>query len=83
MELQVCIGSACHLKGSYEVIESLKRLIAENKLEDKLILKASFCLGKCGNGVTVMAGEQFLDNVTPLTIDDIFYNTLVPMVQKC
>ena len=27
MEIKVCIGSSCHLRGSYEVIEKLKQLI--------------------------------------------------------
>ncbi len=26
--ISVCVGSACHLKGSYKVIEGLQKLIA-------------------------------------------------------
>ena len=29
MTLKVCVGSSCHLKGSYAVIEELKKVIAE------------------------------------------------------
>ena len=27
MVLKVCVGSSCHLRGSYDVIEEMKRLI--------------------------------------------------------
>lgn len=72
MEIKVCIGSSCHLRGSYEVIERLKALIAENGLEGKVNLAASFCLGKCGTGVTVTGDGEFWENVTPQTVDGIF-----------
>lgn len=45
MEIYVCIGSSCHLKGSYNIINAFKELIAEYKLEDRVSLNASFCLG--------------------------------------
>ena len=80
MEIKVCIGSACHLKGSYDVIEKLKALIAERNLGDKVQLKASFCLGRCGDGVTVQAGGEYLEGVTPDTIESIFDSKIMPMV---
>ena len=36
MIINVCVGSSCHLKGSYDVIQKLKEMIEENKLEDKI-----------------------------------------------
>ncbi len=58
MEVKVCVGSACHLKGSYDVIESLQSYIKNNKLEEKIDLKASFCLGQCTKNVSVL-----IDNI--------------------
>lgn len=46
MEVQVCVGSACHLKGSYEVVEKLKALIGS---EGKVKVSGSFCCGACGD----------------------------------
>ena len=37
MEIYVCIGSSCHLKGSYNIINAFKELIAEYKLEDQAV----------------------------------------------
>ena len=59
MKITVCIGSSCHLKGSRQVVEKLQSLIAENNLGDKVELGATFCLGKCQQGVCVMVDEDF------------------------
>ena len=40
--VQICIGSACHLKGSYEVLGIFQSLIKTYNLEDKLVLKQHF-----------------------------------------
>lgn len=80
MDIKVCIGSACHLKGSYDVIEKLKALIEKDKLGDKINLKASFCLGRCDNGVTVKLGEQFLEGVYPETLEGIYNAIIKPSV---
>lgn len=82
MELQVCIGSACHLKGSYDVIEKLKKLVEESGYSDKILLKASFCLGRCGEFVTVKAAGEFIDGITPESVERIFNETIIPMVER-
>ncbi len=75
MKITVCIGSSCHLKGSRTVVEQLQNLIAENKLEDKVELGATFCLGKCQQGVCVMVDEEF-HSVSPDTVEDFFENAV-------
>ena len=73
MTVQVCVGSSCHLKGSYEIIELLKARIAKDKLEDKVALKGTFCLGKCLiPGVSIQVDEQIVTGVTPENFDDVF-----------
>ena len=53
MTIKVCVGSSCHLKGSYEVIEAFKEVLKKYDVEDLIDLQASFCLGHCALGVTV------------------------------
>lgn len=72
MVIKVCVGSSCHLKGSYNVIETLKRLIDEQNLNDKIELKASFCLGNCSNGVAMMVDDEFVQNASAENIEQIF-----------
>ena len=73
MVVEVCVGSSCHLKGSYEVIELFKARIATDKLEDKIDLKGTFCLGKCGiAGVSIRVDEQIITGVTLGNFDEVF-----------
>lgn len=72
MIINVCVGSSCHLKGSYDVIQKLKSIIEERNLENKIELKASFCLGNCSNGVSMNVDGEPIQNVTPENIEEIF-----------
>ncbi len=80
MVINVCVGSSCHLKGSYDVIQTLKKIIEEKNLGDKVELKASFCLGNCSNGVSMKVDNEPLDNVTPENIEQIFNEQLMSRI---
>ena len=79
MKITVCIGSSCHLKGSRQVVEALQNLIAEKNLGDKVELGATFCLGKCQQGVCVMVDEEF-HSVSPDTVDAFFEEAVLAKV---
>ena len=53
MNVTVCIGSSCHLKGAAGVLEELQYLIRENGLENRVRVSAAFCMGSCTAGVNV------------------------------
>jgi len=53
MKVTICIGSACHLKGSREIIKEMQELVAKHGLGDKVDLNGAFCSGNCVNGVCV------------------------------
>ena len=53
MKISICVCTACHVQGSKEVVEKLQKLVAENGLEEKVELSASFCSDKCADGVFV------------------------------
>lgn len=53
MKVTICIGSACHLKGSREIIKQLQELVEKNGLDHEVELNGSFCSGDCVNGVCV------------------------------
>ncbi|MBQ7290455.1 MAG: NAD(P)H-dependent oxidoreductase subunit E [Clostridia bacterium] len=79
MKITVCIGSSCHIKGSRQVVEKLQNLIAENKLEGKVELAGTFCMGNCQKGVCVTADNEFY-SVTPDTVDEFFANAVLAKV---
>lgn len=71
MDITICIGSSCHLRGSRDIIGKLQELVENNNLQDKIELKGSFCMGQCQDGVCVgIDGEIF--SLTPDTAEDFF-----------
>lgn len=79
MKITVCIGSSCHIKGSRRVVEALQQLIADNKLEDKVELGGTFCLGQCQQGVCVMVDDSF-HSVSPETVNDFFASEVLAKI---
>ena len=79
MKVTVCIGSSCHIKGSRQVVEGLKKLISENNLGDRVELGGTFCLGKCQQGVCVTVDNEFY-SVTPADVCEFFENEIAAKV---
>ena len=79
VKVTVCVGSSCHLKGSRQVVEGLRQLIVDNKLEDKIDLAGTFCMGKCEQGVCV-TGDGELFSVSPDTVENFFNADVLPRV---
>lgn len=70
--ISVCVGSSCHLKGSYDIIKALKNLLKQNNLEDKVELKAHFCFGNCRRPVSVKVDEEGPFSVSKEDVEDFF-----------
>ena len=76
--IQVCVGSACHVKGSYKVIHNLQELISEHGLIDKVEVKAVFCLGHCAQAVSVkFEGEETCYSVESHSTAEFFANEVL------
>ncbi|MBE5039246.1 (2Fe-2S) ferredoxin domain-containing protein [Ructibacterium gallinarum] len=72
MKISVCVGSSCHLRGSYDIINLMKENIESRHLEDKVELAAAFCLGKCTDGVSVKIDDEIVVGVNKENFDQIF-----------
>ena len=80
MNITICIGSSCHLKGSRQIVEQLQYLVAENNLKDKVELSGTFCMGNCVNGVNVTVDDK-LYSLSPETTKDFFEKEILPKVK--
>ncbi len=76
-EVKICVGSSCHLKGSYRIIELAKDYIANNNIGDKVNLGAAFCLGHCTDGVTIKIDDEVICGVSPENFKEIFDEKLL------
>ena len=81
--VQICVGSSCHLKGSQDIVELLQKAIADNGLEDEVILNGSFCIGKCNRvGVTVQVNDDVHVGINVENFSEFFKNHILSLVEK-
>ncbi len=73
MNVKICIGSLCHLKGARQVVEALQDYIERDNLSDSVELEATFCTGNCQDGVSITIDNTKLFSVIPSTVEE-FYN---------
>ena len=75
--VEVCIGSACYVKGSYNIISDLQDMVGEAGLQDEVTVKAAFCHGECARAVAVkFTGEDEIYSVSPKTARAFFENEI-------
>ena len=79
LNVSICVGSACHMKGSKEVIAKLKELINAHGLQGKVLLNGSFCTGNCEYAVCVVIDDTVF-SVRPETTEEFFNNEIRPRV---
>lgn len=72
LQVCICVGSSCHLKGSYHVINTFQELIRKNRLQEDVELKGSFCLQHCTKGIAVRIGDSFVEDITLSNIEEKF-----------
>jgi NADH:ubiquinone oxidoreductase subunit E len=79
--LFLCMGSACHQIGVYEVLPRLQILLKDHHLEEQITLKGSFCLELCSQGITMKFQDQHICNITPQNVDEKFVLEILPLIQ--
>lgn len=72
MDILVCVGSACHKRGSYPLHQELRRLVEKHEIQDLVTVNVAFCLGHCGDGITMKIDDEFVTGVSADNIDVIF-----------
>jgi NADH-quinone oxidoreductase subunit G len=72
LEVAVCVGTCCYLKGSYDVLQDLGRRLRGANLEEKVDLKATFCFENCGSGINVKVGDTLYSGITPAKTGSLF-----------
>lgn len=77
LEIVICVGSSCHLKGSHGIINKLESLIEEYNMEDRVVLKASFCMGNCTQGVCATLNGRRINYLTIDNVDEFFQENII------
>ena len=73
--IQICRGTACHVKGSFSVMESLKRTLGvepgQTTRDGQFSFEVVACLGACGLAPLVCINGEFHGCVTSESLNKI------------
>jgi NADH-quinone oxidoreductase subunit G len=64
IEVKVCAGTACFVRGSQKILHALLAYVEEHSLQNAVDVRANFCAENCGNGPTVVVGDRVLPHCT-------------------
>lgn len=73
--VQVCLGTACHVRGAHRVLDAMKRKLQiepDDTTEDKkFTLKTVNCLGACALGPIVVVDDEYHGNTRVQKVNTI------------
>jgi len=64
-KVSVCLGTNCYLKGSQEVLNCVLHHAQETGLENRIDVRAAFCLEECEHGPNTVIDGEHIHNCTP------------------
>ncbi|HNW92617.1 MAG TPA: NAD(P)H-dependent oxidoreductase subunit E [bacterium] len=56
MAIELCMGSACYLRGNRENVELVKNYITTNNLDAHIVLRGELCVNDCSRGPRIKIG---------------------------
>jgi NADH-quinone oxidoreductase subunit E len=73
--IQVCTGTACHVRGAIQILNRLEALLGirpgETTPDRMFTLETVNCLGTCALGPVLVAGDEYAGKMTPDKVDRI------------
>ncbi|MCR5685563.1 MAG: NADH-quinone oxidoreductase subunit NuoE [Lachnospiraceae bacterium] len=74
-KISVCLGTACYVKGSGEVLEKIKSILnidsGQCTADGKFSLDACRCVGACGLAPVMMINDDVYGRLTPDKVQEI------------
>jgi NADH-quinone oxidoreductase subunit E len=76
--INVCLGTACHVRGSDKVLEQMEKELGiktgGNTADLKFTLETVNCVGACALGPMVIIGEDYHGEMTPDKVSEVLKN---------
>ena len=74
-QVSVCLGTACYVKGSADVLARVEELLGikagELTADGKFSLDATRCVGACGLAPIMLVDDDVYGHMTPDLVEDI------------
>jgi NADH-quinone oxidoreductase subunit E len=76
--INVCMGTACHVRGSDKVLEEIEKELGiktgDNTDDLRFTLETVNCVGACALGPMVIIGEDYHGEMTPEKVGGVLKN---------
>ncbi|MCK4273575.1 MAG: NADH-quinone oxidoreductase subunit NuoE [Dehalococcoidales bacterium] len=76
--INVCMGTACHVRGAVKVLEKIEQELkvkrGETTKDLKFTLETVNCVGACALGPMVIIGEDYHGEMTPEAVGSVLEN---------
>jgi NADH-quinone oxidoreductase subunit E len=76
--INVCMGTACHVRGAVKVLEKIEQELGiktgETTTDLKFTLETVNCVGACALGPMVIVGEDYHGEMTPEAVGSVLEN---------
>lgn len=81
LEVRVCVGSSCHIRGGTNTLRALEAIIQKSDLAGKVLLKADLCLENCLQAPNVVVNGEIHGGVTPDKAEEFFATRIMPLLR--
>lgn len=82
LEIKVCVGSSCHIRGGTKTLRALEALIQGAELSSCIELRADLCLENCLQAPNVVVDGIVHGGITPDKAEAFFEEHVLPRVQS-
>lgn len=80
-QIHVCMGTACHVRGSKNILEGLERKLeikaGDTTPDGEYTLETVNCVGACALGPVVVKNEEHHGQMTPIKVESLLNNKKV------
>lgn len=81
IDVAVCVGTSCYLKGSFHLLERFSAELHRRGLSDRFRIKARFCTDHCSDGPNVVVGTNVVNHVDPDNAIAFIDTYLIPALE--
>ncbi|HEY3298624.1 MAG TPA: NAD(P)H-dependent oxidoreductase subunit E [Armatimonadota bacterium] len=82
VEVKVCLGSSCHIRGGAQTLKVFKSLIEAHELAAKVDLAAELCLENCLQAPNVIVNGTVFGSVTPERAESFFIEEILSKAES-
>ena len=82
INVTVCVGSSCHVRGSRALLTRFAQIIKAENLENAVALVGSFCMERCGESMNWKFNEEDISSGSVAEAEETLRSKLLEMVSR-